>query len=206
MRRTFFEDAYTLDNPLDTKAHYANWATVYDEEIGQEGGYAQPTRCAAGMREHVSPDGRMVLDAGCGTGLSGQALKAAGYSNIHGCDFSEEMLERAGKKGIYGNLFHCDINEGIPGPESFYDGVACVSLFSFGHVHPDALEHILRVVKVNGVIVMGMNEKYFEEGTLQRKIERLERQAKAEELTREFGQHLVRKGVRGWVVTLRRMR
>lgn len=206
MRKNYWDTAYDLETSEQTLALYANWASVYDHEIGHEGGYAMPTRCAAAMREYVSPDGRHILDAGCGTGLSGQALKAAGYSDIHGCDFSSEMLAKADTKNCYGRLFHADLNTKIDSPDSTYDGVACVGVFSFGHVDPDALDEMLRVVKVNGIIVIGLNQKYFEEGALVKKIERLGRQAKAEELHREFGQHLSRKGMRGWVITLRRMR
>ena len=206
MRKNYWDDVYDLQTPDQTLARYADWAPSYDHEIGHEGGYAMPTRCAAAMREYVSPDGRHILDAGCGTGLSGQALKAAGYSDIHGCDFSQEMLAKAVTKNCYGKLFYADLDKAIDAPDSTYDGVACVGVFSFGHVSPDCLDEILRVVKVNGVVVIGLNQKYFEEGALVKKIERLERQAKAEELHREFGQHLSRKGMRGWVITLRRMR
>ena len=206
MRKNYWDTAYDLQTSDQTLALYANWASVYDHEIGHEGGYAMPTRCAAAMREYVSPDGRHILDTGCGTGLSGQALKAAGYSDIHGCDFSNEMLAKAQTKNCYGRLFYADLDKKIDAPDASYDGVACVGVFSFGHVSPDCLDEILRVVKVNGVVVIGLNQKYFEEGALVKKIERLGRQAKAEELHREFGQHLSRKGMRGWVITLRRMR
>ena len=37
----------------------------------------------------------LILDFGCGTGLSGLALRAAGVQVIDGCDLSEGMLAHA---------------------------------------------------------------------------------------------------------------
>jgi len=41
------------------------------------------------------------MDLACGTGISGLALKAAGFTCIDGYDFVQAMLDRAAAKGIY---------------------------------------------------------------------------------------------------------
>ncbi|MDZ7829733.1 MAG: class I SAM-dependent methyltransferase [Halofilum sp. (in: g-proteobacteria)] len=40
-----------------------------------------------------------MLDAGCGTGLSGRALSAAGFRTIDGMDVSQRSLEIAARLG-----------------------------------------------------------------------------------------------------------
>ncbi|MGR3468515.1 MAG: class I SAM-dependent DNA methyltransferase, partial [Shimia sp.] len=60
----------------ETQDVYTRWAGTYDAEVGG-GGYQTPARIAAALREHARSDA-LVLDYGCGTGLSGAALAEAG--------------------------------------------------------------------------------------------------------------------------------
>ncbi|RAH39706.1 uncharacterized protein BO95DRAFT_469476 [Aspergillus brunneoviolaceus CBS 621.78] len=64
----------------------------------------------------------VVLDAGCGTGLVGQALATAGgaasssissIAAIDGIDFSPAMLAMARKTGVYRNLIRGDLTARI---------------------------------------------------------------------------------------------
>ena len=91
----FFDKAYSLTNSDQTRAHYARWAETYDAEIGIEKGYRQPERCASALVSHGLINDALILDIGCGTGLSGLALRQAGYKRIDGCDLSLEMLTKA---------------------------------------------------------------------------------------------------------------
>ncbi len=45
-----------------------------------------------------------ILDAGCGTGLVGIALKQKGYESVDGFDLSEEMIKVAAATGVYKSL------------------------------------------------------------------------------------------------------
>jgi len=49
------------------------------------------------VREAALPAGGLVLDAGCGPGLVGEALLKAGYQLV-GVDLSREMIERARRR------------------------------------------------------------------------------------------------------------
>lgn len=57
---------------------------------------------------------KYILDIGCGSGLSGEALEAAGHYWI-GCDISKTMLDVAlEKESVTGDLINMDMGDGLP--------------------------------------------------------------------------------------------
>jgi SAM-dependent methyltransferase len=198
--------SYALETGIETLAHYEAWADTYDKEISEELGYAQPVRCAAALStvvgtQHGAPTGR-VLDVGCGTGLSGLALEQAGFTNLDGCDFSAPMLDRAAATGVYRQLFTADLNEGLDVPDETYDAVAAVGVFSFGHIQPSALREMLRVVRLSGAVVIGLNDHYWDLGTFQSEVDAIEADGVATLVFQEHGDHLPGADIQGWVVVL----
>ena len=77
MTKTFFQSAYGLDTQTQIDQLYDDWADSYDAEVGSYG-YASPMRTAQALAQFLPSTGR-ILDFGCGTGLSGAALKQAGF-------------------------------------------------------------------------------------------------------------------------------
>lgn len=78
--------------------YYDDWADDYDATLSQWS-HEAPEQVARRLREVLAPDAR-VLDAGCGTGLSGRALAAAGFRMIDGMDVSRRSLEIAARTGV----------------------------------------------------------------------------------------------------------
>lgn len=196
-----FEAAYSLETNEQTLNHYRSWAETYDKEVSEVNGYAQPQRVAE-MATQLQPnqDAR-ILDAGCGSGLSGEALKAAGFNNIDGCDFSPEMLEKSLEKGCYSKLFEADLNATIPDTaDESYDMATCVGVFSFGHVYPDACDELLRVLKPGGHLVIALNEPYWDKGDLSQKLDQLSATGIIDVLEKQYGDHLPGHNVMGWVI------
>ncbi|MEM9329758.1 MAG: class I SAM-dependent methyltransferase [Pseudomonadota bacterium] len=200
----FFEIAYDLEDTEETRAMYDRWAKVYDRDL-KAGDYQQPARCADALSKHLANQSGLILDVGCGTGLSGLALHNAGFKNVDGCDLSQGMLEMAKNLDIYTRLFACDLNEPpLDVADDYYDGLTAVGVFSFGHVLPDAVDELLRVVKPNGIIIIGLNDHFYEEGSLTRKLEALESDEKLSILSREHGDHIPANDLKGWVLTLQK--
>lgn len=202
--KRYFDRAYEVQNKRETRALYEDWAEVYDQEL-EEKQYAQPGRCAEVLREML-PDGEArILDVACGTGLSGRALRAHGYAHVEGCDYSPEMLEKAKLSKAYDALFETDLNEPpMDAVDESYDAVTAVGAFSFAHVDPDALEEMIRVLKPGGPLIIGINEKYHDEGRVSAKLESLEAQGKLEVIKKEKGAHLPGDDVDGWVIAARK--
>lgn len=201
----FLGKAYTVKTDDETRALYDRWSEVYDEELA-ENDYRQPARCAAALAA-LSPPNRdvAVLDVGCGSGLSGLALKQAGYGTIDGCDFSPGMLEKAGELAVYRHLFETNLNEPpMDVANSAYDAATCVGVFSFGHVMADALDDVLRVIKPGGPLVVGLNDHFYQEGSLTAKLGALETAGVIVGRIDEHGDHIVGTGLTGWVISVRK--
>ncbi len=196
----FLGTAYDLETGEQTLAHYQRWAGTYDQEVGVDNGYAQPARCAAALAR-VAGSCDHVLDVGCGTGLSGVALRDAGFTRLDGCDFSPPMLERAAETGVYRRLFEADLNTGL-GTDDAYDHAVAVGVFSFGHIRPDALREVLRVVRAGGAVVVGVNDHFWEVGELPAELDAIEADGLASVASREHGEHLPGAAIMGWVIVL----
>lgn len=205
-QKRYFNKAYDLKTTDETKKHYAEWAEVYDLEIGEEKGYRQPERCARSLAAAGLETQAPVLDVGCGTGLSGKALAAAGYETLDGCDLSPEMLSKAQATGVYRRLFEADLNHPpLDAPDGHYGAAACVGVFSFGHVEPDAIEGILRVLRPGGYLVIGLNDNFYEEGSFPAKLTTLEEAGTLTLVSKEHGAHLENvEGSTGWVFVHRK--
>ena len=196
----FLGTAYDLETGEQTLDHYQRWAGTYDQEVGVDNGYAQPARCAAALAR-VAGSCDHVLDVGCGTGLSGVALRDAGFTRLDGCDFSPPMLERAAETGVYRRLFEADLNTGL-GTDDAYDHAVAVGVFSFGHIRPDALREVLRVVRTGGAVVVGVNDHFWEVGELPAELDAIEADGLASVASREHGEHLPGAAIMGWVIVL----
>lgn len=204
-KENFFEIAYTLNTSDEAKAMYDRWAAVYDQDL-QNGDYQQPARCAAALKTQQPDSSIHILDVGCGTGLSGLALRDAGYQTIDGCDLSSGMLEKAGTLGLYNKLFACDLNQPpLPVDTAHYDAVTAVGVFSFGHIMPDAVDELLRITTSGGTIIIGLNDHFYEEGSLTAKLEALEKDGKLKIVKREHGDHIPGNDLKGWVLTLKKL-
>lgn len=202
----FFKDAYSLKTTEQTKDFYSKWARTYDKEIDVEADYQQPIRCAKALGDLISDKSTTILDIGCGTGLSGVALAATGFSDIVGCDLSVEMLALADKTNCYGRLFETDLNKPpIDIETASIMGVTAVGVFSFGHVAPIAIDEFLRILKPKGVFVIGLNDHFYDEGAFPKKLDELEKTGRISILSSEHGLHLKNvEGSTGWVISCRK--
>ena len=182
----FLNQTYRLETHEETLAHYEAWAETYDEEI-KENDYAQPERCATALAQYSTSKEIDLLDIGCGSGLSGLALSDSGFKNIDGCDFSPAMLEKAKNTNVYRKLFLADINEELDIEEEAYDAVSAVGVLAFAHIRTEALRQMLRVIKSKGLLVIGLNEHYWEDDSVGEKIRAISEEGAAELLLLVFG-------------------
>eukprot|EP00286_Rhodomonas_abbreviata_P018614 CAMPEP_0181297444 /NCGR_PEP_ID=MMETSP1101-20121128/5241_1 /TAXON_ID=46948 /ORGANISM="Rhodomonas abbreviata, Strain Caron Lab Isolate" /LENGTH=282 /DNA_ID=CAMNT_0023402377 /DNA_START=1 /DNA_END=849 /DNA_ORIENTATION=+ len=67
----------------------------------------------------------MVLDVGCGSGLSGECITEAGHQWI-GCDISPDMLQVAKDMEVEGDVMVNDMGQGLPFRPATFDG--CISI------------------------------------------------------------------------------
>ena len=202
---SFLKRAHDTRNTGETRAFYTGWAETYDTDLTEENDYVQPRRCAEMLSRFLPDRQAEILDIGCGTGLSGAALFEAGYGVIDGCDLTPGMLAKARERGIYRRLFEADLNRPPLGaPDGAYGAAVAVGVFSFSLIHPDAMDEILRVLAPGAPLIVGLNAKFYGEGTLAGKLSALSAAGRIDRLAEEHGDHIGSAGMTGWAIAVRK--
>ena len=175
--------AYALDGPEANRALYARWAATYDSEFIIDSGYHYHEHVARIFADHcldgVSPD-EVVVDVGCGTGLAGQSLRRHRPLLIDGIDISPEMLEQAATKhhdgqSVYRRLIEADLTRVLPIETHAYAAAFSAGTFTHGHVGPNALHELLRIVRPGGRLAIGINAAHFAAAGFGEAFDRLHR-------------------------------
>lgn len=152
------KDVYEHKSVDDQREIYKHWAETYDAETLGEFGWMGFKPAAEEFAKRLSNKNAKILDAGCGTGLSGVALNEQGFTNIHGRDLSPEMLEQAKITGIYASLAEVDLTNPIDVKEPF-DAIFSCGVFGFGPPNPEHLKHLINVLKPEGYAIITVNGK-----------------------------------------------
>ncbi|MGC6517276.1 MAG: class I SAM-dependent DNA methyltransferase [Candidatus Puniceispirillaceae bacterium] len=189
MKKAFLKQSYGLDSVTKTEAYYRDWAASYDEEIA-ENGYQTPQRCAEALARHCADKTVSILDIGCGTGLSGIAFKAQGFSNLHGNDLSQEMLDIAAQKQIYQSLHIADLHNPLDFDKARYDVIAAVGVISVGHAPPSTIAQMFDKLGKEGLFVFSINDASIAEGSFTSAVEALLQRDDALLCEDEYGTHL----------------
>lgn len=142
----------------DQRKIYREWADTYNKQTTEEFGWMGFRPAAEAFAKRLPDREARILDAGCGTGLSGVALAEQGFTNVHGRDLSPEMLAVAEKTGVYQSLAEVDLTEPFPEPQSF-DAVLAVGVFGFGPPDAEHLPLLIRAAKPGCPVMLTVNGK-----------------------------------------------
>lgn len=82
------------------------------------------------QRLNPDPNHWRLLDAGCGTGLSGALLRPL-VKTLDGVDLSPKMLERAQAREIYDQLVEAELTAYFNQSAAIYDAISCVDTFCY---------------------------------------------------------------------------
>ena len=146
----------------ETSAYYDAWAENYDQTLAQWN-YQSPTIVATMLKQEVPPDGP-VLDAGCGTGLSGKALHAVGFRRITGIDISQASLDVAAQAGVYDRLLQVNMQQvPLPIETDAFAAVQCVGVLTYIPDTAAILREFCRVVQPGGLVAFTQREDLFSE-------------------------------------------
>ncbi len=165
---------YEAETPDELNEAYSQWACDYDRDTCQVMGYVGPRMAARILDDHLDSKKARVLDAGCGTGLVGEALNAMGYENVEAMDYSPDMLQEAERKAVYNNVFHADMNQRLNLTSDLYDATICVGTFTYAHVGPEAFDELVRVTRPGGVICFTIRDGAYEAYDYRSKMLQLE--------------------------------
>ncbi len=203
MTERFLDRVYDARTADETETLYDKWAASYDDEVG-ENGYITPDRCASALAEHMPDQSKPILDFGCGTGLSGLALRLAGFEIIDGVDLSADMLARAREKGIYRDLRQ--IEAGAPPIETpgSYDAICAIGVIGAGAAPIDTFDLLMNCLAPGGLFVFSFNDHALAEPENEARVTSWTEQGKAELLFKEYGDHLPGLGMKSNVYVTRK--
>ena len=194
-------DLWTPRPVEETIAVYAEWAETYDADITARG-YHTPARIADALKDIVKPD-IGVLDFGCGTGFSGQVLREAGFTNLHGTDVTAEMLEKATERGVYGKTWLSQ-----PGELSFgrgaYPVIVAAGVVSLGAAPPETLGTLVAKLNTGGLLALSFNYPTLADERYAAALSREVGAGRAEVIFREHGPHLDDVDMGADIIILRR--
>lgn len=148
--------------PETTRATYDDWVAGggYDGDVASWG-YQIPERLAA-LVTSADSGGQSVLDAGCGTGRGGVALRAVGVGRVVGGDFSERSLVEARASQAYDEVVPLDLNEPLAFDDAHFSAAMSAGVFSYIADSEPALRELLRVVEVGGLVVFSQRTDLWE--------------------------------------------
>ncbi|MBT56118.1 MAG: methyltransferase [Mameliella sp.] len=164
--------AYGLETPDDNRRLYAQWAATYDDEFAVDMDYMLPLHVA---EAYAAAGGQgPVIDLGAGTGLLGAALRSCSVGPVAATDLSQDMLDVAARKGLYDRLFTGDLLSRLPVDDGAYAGAVSSGTFTHGHVGPQALDEVLRVVRPGGIVALSINAEHWTAKGFAERFEALE--------------------------------
>lgn len=203
MTDDFLKGAYDLDGAKNVREYYDRWSGSYDSEL-EAAGYATPARVAEALAAAGAKG--PVLDFGCGTGLSGAALRDAGFDEIDGLDVSSEMLERAAEKGIYRRVIHVSAGAELPVAPGDYGAVAAAGVIGAGAAPLSVFDAIVETMGDGTHFAFSFNDHTLEDPSFEAAVTAAIEAGKLREISRENGDHLPDLGIKAVVYVLERTR
>ena len=201
----FVDEAYHLENKHEMVDFYRKWAADYDHQMLDKLGYTAPGTIAAILSEHLPDTQASILDIGCGTGLTCRLLAERGFNKLDGIDLSVDMLGVARERGIYRDLLQGDVNQPLAFETASYDGAISSGTFTNGHVGPEPLDEIFRVLKPGGILACTVHQDLWQSMGFEAKFAALLKQGSASLVNQNLDSYYRDKPVEGWFCVYRKV-
>jgi predicted TPR repeat methyltransferase len=117
-------------SPEYAKNLFNNYALYYDQHMQDTLHYNIPQHIARVMHQLKLPENAQSLDLGCGTGLTGIALREPS-KRLVGVDIAAKMLVQAKEKGIYDELVEAELNEFFKNHHEKYDLIVAADVLPY---------------------------------------------------------------------------
>ena len=203
MAETYLDKAYE-GGTGDSRALYAEWSATYDKEVS-DNGYATPRRTATTLVEFVEDLSQPVLDYGCGTGLSGMALKLAGFEHVDGLDVSPEMIEIAREKNIYNTLSVFDPTQTPPVQQGQYQIITAIGVIGVGAAPLPVFDSLMELLDQGGLFAFSFNDHALADPDFPAKVDHYTATGLARLLECNYGDHLPKVGLKSNVYVLEKL-
>lgn len=203
MAKNYLQDVYD-GGTTDSRELYASWAATYDYEV-QKNGYVTPKRVATALKEVVTNQSELILDYGCGTGLSGLALQLVGFKNIDGLDVSQEMVSLAKKKSIYRNLKIFNPNTEIPVHPEQYQIITAIGVIGAGAAPLQIFDDLFYLLPRGGLFAFSFNDHTLSDPDYEKKVEQYLNGGYALLIHKSYGSHLPKANLKSNIYILKKL-
>ena len=203
MAKSYLNDVYD-GGTNDSRELYASWASTYDNEV-QKNGYVTPERVAKALKDIVTNQSEVILDYGCGTGLSGSALQAVGFTNIDGLDVSQEMVSLAEKKSIYKKLTVFDPSAKIPVHADQYKIITAIGVIGAGAAPLEVFDNLFSLLPPSGLFGFSFNDHTLSDPNYEGKVNQCLSSGQAIILHKSYGNHLPKANLKSNIYILKKL-
>lgn len=206
MSQNYLEKIYGVSGAEAQRDVYDQWATSYDKEL-EKADYQTPGRVAAALKSCINDTelAQPVLDFGCGTGLSGEALADLGFTRLHGADVSEGMLREAEAKNLYEKLVPLPAGHNPdPGFVSRYRMVIASGSISPGAAPASSVPAIFMALPSGGRLALSYSSRALDSEEYMRMLDRTVNSSEAVLDFSEDGPHIREDGSTARVMVIRR--
>ena len=136
-----------------------------------------------------------VLDAACGSGLTGAALRDLGYAHIDGIDISPALLDLAERTGAYERLQRVDMQAfPLPFDDDSYDAVNFIGALTYFDTN-EVLRELCRIVRPGGVVAFSQRDDIMRERAYDGQLRELDLRPTAGVIGGQLSQHIGRVAV-----------
>ena len=200
----FFKRVYTSHTHEEIMEVYDDWAASYDETVLSHG-YITPERCAAALAVLEEDRDVPLLDIGCGTGISGMALKDAGFTSIAGSDMNASMLEKArALKGVYDDLIMVTADNPFDFEPGTFRHMTAMGVIATGHAPASTIRDVLEKLETGGIFVFSLNDHTLEFKEYPETVEAVVEEGIATLAFDEYGDHMPAIGLNSRIIALRK--
>ncbi len=162
-------DSSTVERDYDTFADTGSYDETFDEW-----GYVGPQTAAAILQNYVPHESR-ILDAACGSGLTGAALNDLGYGHIVGIDISAKLLALADRTGAYQRVERVDMQRfPLPFDDGEFDAVNFIGALTYFETD-EILRELCRIVRSGGHVVFSQRDDIMRDQRYEDRLVELER-------------------------------
>lgn len=113
------------------------------------------------MLQALEPQGKSILDLGCGEGYFARTVKAAGAAKASGLDISPALVETARARDPHGEYHVQDIQNGpFFAPESF-DAISAFMVMMYMRDLDAAYGNVAKILRPGGRFVLSIPNPYY---------------------------------------------
>lgn len=185
----FLDNIYEVGPGKPMRDTYNKWADSYEDDI-KANHYRTPARVGQALARHLADKHAPILDFACGTGLSGEALRDAGFTCIDGVDLSEKMLSKALKKGIYRSVAPCSADAPFEAVTEEHRAIVAVGAIGAGAAPIECLTLAIEHLPAGGIFCVSLNDHTLEDPAYEAIIADAVAAGKIDVLESEHGEHL----------------